>query len=74
MRWVLATSKGQRSGRWMLSPKRPMPQASESNAARSVAFICVKVCAGVTRTVGEPAMIGTLSQKNGGRQPLHRAT
>ena len=53
---------------------RPLKRrASRSNAARSDASICAKACAGVTPIVGVPVMIRTLSQKDRGRLPLHRA-
>src|SRR6266699_3383480 len=52
---------------WHKPPKRP---ACGSNAARSAPFCCAKACAGDRPTVGVRLATKTLSQKNGGRQPL----
>jgi hypothetical protein len=71
--WSHAMSKDQPSGVWMPSRRPLKKRASRSNAARSGAFTDAKACAGVIPTVGGPAMTKTLSQKNGGRHPLHRA-
>ena len=73
-RWWPETKRVQPNGVSMLWPRPLKRLASRSNAVRSDVFICVKACAGVTRIVGVPVMIQTSSQKNRGRQPLHRAT
>ena len=71
--WTLVMSKESLNGVWMPWHKPPKRQAFRSNGARSDGFACVKECAGVGPTVGEPAMTKTSSQKDGGRQPLHGA-
>jgi transposase len=60
---------------WTLNALAQAAKAAgiQANAVRSVGFMCVKACAGVTPIVGEPAMIRTSSQKNRGRLPLHPA-
>src|SRR5437016_7973368 len=72
MRWSPVMRREQLSGVWMLSLRQPKRWASRSNAARSAAFCCVKACVGGARTVGERLATKTLSQKDGGRHPLHR--
>src|SRR5437764_10407902 len=73
MRWLVVMRREQLSGVWMLSLRQAKRRASWSNAARSAAFCCAKVCVGGTRTVGELLATKTLSQKNGGRHSLHSA-
>jgi len=72
--WTLGMNKARLSGVWMPWHKPPKRQASRSNAARSAGFACVKECAGVGPTVGEPVMTRNSSQKNRGRQSLHGAS
>jgi hypothetical protein len=60
---------------WSLKawPEQPKKRVSQSNVARSVASSYAKRCAGATPIVGVNRTTKALSQKSGGRRPLHRA-
>src|SRR6266436_8630090 len=73
-RWWPARKRAQPSGaltRWRRRPKRP---ASPSNAVRSAASCGAKGSDGDKPIVGLLLATKTLSQKDGGRHPLHGAT
>src|SRR5947209_7549759 len=72
--WSPGMKPDRRSGAWMPSPKLLTLQVFKWNGARSGASTCVKASVGVISTVGGEALTKTLSQKNGGRHPLHPAT
>jgi hypothetical protein len=65
------------SAQWSLDALTEAAHAAGIQVARELrsdAFTSVKACAGAVPTVGGAAMTRTLSQKDSGRHPLHRAT